>query len=111
MGATMLAPFNLDFSASSGSSALQRTVLSSGLNFAYGLARLPDGSLVFGQSTPTSAVGLLYGNGPATTGSIWVLTKLPGGDFAAPQKIVDNLAGVVTDNVNSLCSGGLVIQN
>ena len=110
MGATMLAPFNLDFSASSGPSALQGTVLSSELNFAYGLARLPDGSLVFGQSTPTSSVGLRYGNGPATTGSVWMQTKLPGGDFAAPQKIVDNLAGVVTDNVNSLCSG-LVVQN
>jgi hypothetical protein len=110
MQATMLSPFSLDFSASGGASALQGTVVSTGLNFAYGIARLPDGSIVFGQSTPTSSAGLYYGNGPATTGSVWIQAKLPGGDFAAPQKIVDGLAGVVTD-VRTFGDGTILVDS
>jgi hypothetical protein len=84
--------------------------IASGLNFEYGLATTANGSIVFGQSLPTSSVGLLYGLGPATTGSVWIEPKMPDGTLGAPQKIVDGLAGVVTD-VRTLSNGDILVDS
>ena len=108
--ASIVSPFTLDFSTFGGPAALQGTTLAGGLNFPYGFARLPDGSLLYGQSLPTSAVGLYYGNGPATTGSVWMQAAQPGGTFAAPQKIIDGLAGVVTD-VRTFADGTILVDS
>ena len=108
--ADLIAPFTLNLSQLGGSASYSGLTIASGLNFEYGLSTTANGSIVFGQSTPTSSVGLLYGNGPDTTGSVWIEPKLPDGSFGAPQKIVDGLTGVVTD-VRTLSNGYLLVDS
>lgn len=100
--ADLLAPFTI--------AGFSGTTIASGLNIEDGLATTANGSVVFGQSLPTTSVGIYYGNGPATTGSVWIEPKQPDGSFGAPVKIVDGLAGVVT-NVRVLSNGDLLVDS
>jgi hypothetical protein len=58
---------------------------------------------VFGQSVPTTPYGI---EGGPSVGSVWVLPKQADGSFGAPQSVINNLSGAVTD-VRS--SGGLTL--
>jgi hypothetical protein len=107
---TWAAPFTLDFSQVGGPSAVPGTVLATGLNFSYGLSVSPNGSLLFGQTTTTYPVGLLYGWGPQATGSAWQLPSLGNGSFGAPVQVGSNFAGVVT-SVKALSDGVLVVDS
>jgi hypothetical protein len=82
--ADLLAPFSLNLSQLGGSTSFSGINIASGLNFEDGLATTSNGSIVFGQSLPTSSFGLYYGNGPATTGSVWIEPKLADGSFGPP---------------------------
>jgi glucose/arabinose dehydrogenase len=88
------APFTLDFGGVGGSSAVMGTTLASGLNYPYGLASGPNGSLLFGSSAPQTSGGI---EGGPSVGSVWMLPAQGGGSFGAPQQVIGNLSGAVTD--------------
>jgi glucose/arabinose dehydrogenase len=93
-----IAPFALNLP---GGGSVPGTTIASGLDFTYGMAMLPDGSLVFGSNAPTSPFGIAAG--PAA-GSLWILPKGSDGSFGAPYEAVSNLSGIVTNirNVDGL---------
>jgi hypothetical protein len=108
--ASSIAPFSLDLAQVGGPSAVSGTVLASGLNFPYGLTASANGSLLFGQSAPTTNSGLDYGLAPATTGSVWMLPASGGGSYGLPQQVATGLTGLVT-SVQTLSNGALLVDS
>jgi glucose/arabinose dehydrogenase len=91
-----IAPF--DLALPNGAGSVSGTTIASGLDFTYGMALLPDGSLVYGSNAPTSPYGIAAG---PSNGSIWVLPKETDGSFGAPYEAVANAGGVVTNIRNA----------
>ncbi len=87
-------PFTLDLSELGNGYTVTATTVAAGLNYPYGFALAPDGSILFGESLPTTSGGIE--DGPSI-GSLWSLPIQPDGSFGAPQQLVNNLAGPVTD--------------
>ena len=108
--ANSLTPFALNLSQVGGSSAVYGSVLAQGLNFEYGLAAAPDGSVYFRQTTTTYTYGLSYGLGLLSTGSAWKLPRRQDGSFGQPQIMNDGLGGVVT-GIRALSDGTLVVDS
>ncbi len=92
-GDPMSAPFPLNFGGIGGNSSIMGTTLASGLNYPYGLALAPDGSLLVGESAPQTSGGI---EGGASLGSVW---RIPaqGGSFGTPQQVIGGFSGPVTD--------------
>jgi hypothetical protein len=90
---SIIAPFSLDLGGLGGSSSVMGTTWASGLNYPYGLALAPNGSLLFGSSGPQTAGGI---EGGPSVGSVWALPA-QGGGFGAVQQVAGGLNGAVTD--------------
>ena len=99
-------PFTPDLSAAGGAVTSAMTI-ASGLDFPYGMAVTGDGSLLFGQTDPTSIYGV---EGAPSNGSVWLIPKQPGGSFGAPQQVIGNLSGPVT-NVRSTPDGLTLVDS
>ena len=95
-----VSPFSLDLSALGGSAAFHGTTVASGLDFPYGMALTPNGSILWGKNTPLT----IYGIEAPVTSALMVLARNADGSFAAPQQIAGNINGPITNirGVNGL---------
>ena len=100
------APFTLDFSAFGGSTAVPGRTIAAELNFGFGMAVLPDGSILAGQSTPQTAGGI---EGGPSIGAVLMIPRLPNGDFGAPRQVIGGLSGPVT-NVRRMPDGTILVD-
>jgi hypothetical protein len=91
--ASTIPPFDLNLSALGNYSATGATLASS-LSYPYGMAMTSNGSILFGESQPTTSGGI---EGGPSTGSVWMLAAQPSGGFSAPQQLIGGLGGPVTD--------------
>jgi len=106
-GSAITAPFTLDFGGVGGNSSVTGITLASGLNYPYGLALSPNGSLLFGSSAPQTSGGI---EGGPSVGSVWMLPAQGGGSFGAPQQLAGSLSGPVTD-VRSTANGLTLVDS
>jgi glucose/arabinose dehydrogenase len=100
-------PFTLDLSTLGSSSAVSGSTIAGGLDFPYGLAAMNDGSILFGESNPTTQYGI---EGAPSTGSVWILPKHADGSFGAAQQVIGSLKGPVT-SVQAGPDGMVVVES
>jgi hypothetical protein len=100
-------PFNLDLSQLGGNATVVSSTIASGLNYPYGMAFTSNGSILIGQTSPSTSGGI---EGGPSTGSVWLLPKRADGSFGPAQQVIGNLGGVVTD-VRSSPDGLILVDS
>lgn len=104
--ADSIPPFTLNTSAL-GNAQVTATTLATGLPYPYGMAMTANGSLMFGESLPTTSGGI---EGGPSLGSVWLMPAQANGSFGPAQQLIGGLGGPVTD-VRVAADGTILVDS